>query len=264
MCLYNPRLDVYPGGNGPSPVIPCIFVGHRGEDIADLKLPAPLWEATFLERANRFTCWVEREGRWEMAHLANSGRLRELLVPGAPVLLKGGAGPHRKTKSDLLLVVHGRHLVSVDARLPGDLVDEALRQEALAPFRGYHGVRREVRFEASRLDFLLDGESGACFLEVKSVTLVREGRALFPDAPTLRGCRHLEALMKAKGEGYAAAVVFVVQREDGRAFSPNDGTDPDFGAALREAREWGVGVYAYGCRVSRDEIGISRELPVQL
>ncbi|MEE8471886.1 MAG: DNA/RNA nuclease SfsA [Dehalococcoidia bacterium] len=229
-----------------------------------MKLPAPLWEATFLERANRFTCWVEREGRREMAHLANSGRLRELLVPGAPVLLKGAGGPHRKTKSDMLLVGHGRRLVSVDARLPGDLVDEALREGALAPFRGYPGVRREVRFGESRLDFLLEGDSGACFLEVKSVTLVREGRALFPDAPTLRGRRHLEALMTAKGEGYAAAMVFVVQREDGRTFSPNDGTDPDFGAALREARGRGVGVYAYGCSVTRDEIAISRELTVQL
>ncbi|MFQ5826879.1 MAG: DNA/RNA nuclease SfsA [Dehalococcoidia bacterium] len=229
-----------------------------------MKFPDPLLEATFLERANRFACWVEREGRRQNVHLPNSGRLRELLIPGASVLVAEAGAPHRKTKGDMLLVVQGEKLVSVDARLPGHLVDEALREGDLAPFRGYPRIQREVRFGESRLDFLLGGEGGACFLEVKSVTLVREGRALFPDAPTLRGRRHLEALMEAGRYSYAAAVVFVVQREDARAFSPNDGTDPAFGSALREAWGRGVGVYAYGCQVSRKEIRIARELPVLL
>jgi sugar fermentation stimulation protein A len=228
-----------------------------------LNFPDPLLEATFLERANRFACWVEREGRREKTHLPNSGRLRELLVPGASVLMAKAAAPHRKTESDMLVVVQGERLVSVDARLPGHLVDEALREGALAPFRGYPRIQREVRFGGSRLDFLLGGEGGACFLEVKSVTLVRGGLALFPDAPTLRGQRHLETLMEARRRGYGAAVAFVVQREDARAFSPNDGTDLAFGSALREAWRRGVGVYAYGCQVGRKEIRIVRELPVQ-
>lgn len=232
-----------------------------------MRLPANLRPAVVLERVNRFVVRVEMDGRKEAAHLANSGRLRELLVAGAPALLVERASVARKTRHDILLVrIPGRRgeWASVDARLPNALVREALDAGALAPFREYQSVRPEARYGESRVDFLLAGESGLCVLETKSITLVEDGVALFPDAPTVRGTRHLCTLMAARGDGHRAAVVFVVQRGGAYEFRPNDQADPVFGRTLREAAAASVGVYAYRCAVSRREIRIADEIPVRL
>lgn len=227
-----------------------------------MKLP-PLEEGVFLERLNRFACRVERGGREEVAHLANSGRLREVLHPGRRVLLAPAPSPHRHTACDLALARLGRRWVSVDARLPPTLVAEAVLAGRLSPFSAYRRVRREVRLGESRLDLLLEN-SVPCYVEVKSITLVEDGIGLFPDAPTLRGRRHVEGLAKAVGPGLRGAIAFVVQRGDARAFSPHDATDPAFGQALRRAAERGVGVYAFRCRVTPQEIQIDSEIPVLL
>lgn len=225
---------------------------------------APLEEGIFIRRLNRFACLVGWRGGEELAHLPNSGRLRELLVPGRRVLLAPAAPGKRSTQADLTLVSLGSGWVSVDARLPSPLMEEALRQGRLAPFLSVAEMRREVVRGSGRLDFLLRSNGQGCFLEVKSVTLVKEDRALFPDAPTARGRRHLLSLVEALGQGLGAAIAFVVQREDALGFSANDGTDPAFGATLREAAGRGVGVYAFGCRVSPQQIEISTQLPVFL
>jgi sugar fermentation stimulation protein A len=154
-------------------------------------------------------------------------------------------------------------LVSIDARLPNDLVHEALIAGD-GPFKGPFVIKREAAFGESRLDFLLSGGDWRCLLEAKSVTLVKDSRALFPDAPTLRGRRHLQSLLEAKKAGYEAAVVFVAQREDAKDFSPNDETDPEFGRILREVQRQGVGVYAYACKVSTSEVRLAKEIPVYL
>lgn len=227
-------------------------------------LPHSLIIAAFIDRANRFVCRVEVNGREEKAHLPNSGRLRELLSPGRRVYLVETASPARRTRYDMLLADIDGLLVSLDARLPNDLVDEALLKRTLAPFREYDTVRREITYGDSRFDFMLQRGGQLCYVEVKSITLVEGGRGLFPDAPTLRGRRHVEGLVQARQEGHGAAAVFVIQRPDAASFSPNDATDPDFGRALREARQAGVGVYAYRCRVSLKEIAIEDEVPVDM
>jgi len=217
-----------------------------------------------MRRDNRFRVTVIVAGESVAAHLPNSGRLAELLTPGRLCRLARFDNPRRKTRFDLMLVEYGGVLVSVDARLPNSLLAEALSSGWLDPFQGYTRFEREVRLGKSRLDFRLSGPAGVCWVEVKSVTLVEEGVARFPDAPTARGTRHLRELTEAVSRGDEAAVVFVVQRADARRFAPHDGADEAFGVALREAASAGVGVYAWTCAVSQRAITIARPVPVDL
>ena len=223
-----------------------------------------LIEGRFLRRLNRFAGLVDVEGSETLVHIANSGRMKELLVEGFRVLLKPVAGTHRKTSYDLALVYLGHTLCSADARLPNLLLHEALVEGRLAEFEGYTEIARERTFEDSRLDLALSGPDGVCYVEAKSVTLVVDGVGLFPDAPTIRGAKHVGTLAKAVEQGHRAAAVFVVQREDAEALTPHDEADPVFGAALRQAVEKGVEAYAYRCRVSQEEIVLSDRIPVRL
>lgn len=229
-----------------------------------VKITDQLKEATFLKRENRFACLVELQGNKEKVYLPNSGRLDSVFCPGQKVFLAERAAPSRSTKYDLVMTNSNGILVSVDARVPEELVYQALHQKDLPQFSDYPSIRREVAFGRSRLDFLLSRGSAQCFLEVKSVTLVYGNRAAFPDAPTTRGRRHLESLVHAKKEGYETAILFIVQREDADCFSPNDKVDPDFGQALRTAQLRGVSVYAYRCNVNPEEIELAGQLPVYL
>ena len=229
-----------------------------------MRLKGPLVAGTFIQRDNRFRATVEVGGQPAWAHVPNSGRLEELLVSGRPVLLRQVESPHRKTQYDLVLVKVGRILVSADARLPTKLVHEAIAAGRLPEFSGYRTIHQEISHGDSRLDLVLEGDRGRCFIEVKSVTLVEEGMALFPDAPTQRGRRHVEELARAVQEGERAAIVFVIQREDAVAFAPNDAADPAFGQALRQAARDGLEVYAYLCRVTPAEIALDRPIPVVL
>jgi len=229
-----------------------------------MKLSPDLVEATFIRRLNRFAANLEVDGREVMVHLANSGRLGELLVPGYRMLLTPVAGDHRKCPYDLALVDLGFTLCSADARLPNVLLAEAIEAGRVAEFQGYSRVRREVAYGDSRLDMLLEGPGQSCFVETKSVTLVEDGLALFPDAPTLRGVKHLNSLIHAKEEGYRAAVVFVIQRSDATEFSPHDVADPLLGATLRKAVDAGVEAFAYCCTVSRQEILLADRVPIKL
>ena len=230
-----------------------------------MKLKSPLVKGAFIARLNRFAALVQVQGQESVAHVANSGRLRELFQEGTPVLLSPVAPrPGRKTLYDLSLVDLGHTLVSADARLPNDLVYEGIKSGWLPELRGYQKVLREQVFEDSRLDLLLLDGGKRCYVEMKSVTLVERGVALFPDAPTTRGQRHVGALARAVQQGWRGAVVFVVQRDDAVAFAPHDVADPVFGKALRQAHEAGVEVYAYGCQVSLREIILAGKLPVLL
>ncbi|MGB9776665.1 MAG: DNA/RNA nuclease SfsA [Anaerolineae bacterium] len=228
-----------------------------------MKLP-PTVKGRFLERENRFRVRVEVDGHPVPAHLPNSGRLTELLTPGRPCRLVPHPELYRRTPLDLLLVEYAGVLVSVDARLPGPLFAEAVEERRLAPFTGFTRLEREVRCGESRLDFRLDGPAGPLWVETKSVTLVEGGVALFPDAPTLRGRRHLHRLAAQVERGERAAVVFVVQRPDAETFMPHAQADPAFAAALTEVARAGVEVYAFRCTVSLDEIRINAPIPVSL
>ena len=228
-----------------------------------MKLGPGLVNGTFITRLNRFAALVDVEGEEVMVHVANSGRMREMFVPGYKVKLKPVMGDHRKTKFDLALVQMGKSLASADARLPNSLVAEALERQSLPPFRAYSKLRREVTFGESRLDLMLEGEPGLCYIETKSVTLVVDGVGLFPDAPTTRGAKHMRSLQQAVREGHKAAVVFVIQRSDVEAFATHDAADPDFGQMFRQALSSGVEAFAYKCEVTENSIQLSSPLPIQ-
>ncbi|MBI3979643.1 MAG: DNA/RNA nuclease SfsA [Chloroflexi bacterium] len=217
-----------------------------------------------LQRLNRFVVLVEVAGRPELAHLANSGRLRELMVPNAAVHLAPRPARRGRTRYDLALVDLGGILVSADARLPGALFAEAVEQGIVPLLQGSTALQQEVYWGDSRLDLLVEHGGDRWLIETKSITLVEQCTALFPDAPTERGRRHLRTLVAATAQGYRAAVVFVVQRADAVRFRPHDQADPLFGHELRAAAAAGVEVWAYRCRVSTEEVGVTEAIAVDL
>lgn len=220
---------------------------------------APLVEARFVHRPNRFVVQALMPGRGEVvAHLADPGRLRELLVPGRRMGLRPESpSATRSTEWTALLVesVAGDGWVSVNTTMPNRLVDLALRSGALGEFAGWRYVRREVRFRDSRLDFLLENDAGRhLYVEAKSVTLVEDGVAFFPDAVTARGARHLEELIRAVGEGHDAAALFVLQRPDADRIVAARRIDPVFADTLARARDAGVRILGRRCAVAWDGI----------
>lgn len=223
----------------------------------------PLKKGCFLARLNRFLGLVELEGESVGCFIPNPGRLRDLLKAGAKVYLSEGGSESRKTRYDLALVELGETLVSIDSRMPNRVIGEAVDSGLIPEFRGLGIKEREPTVQGSRLDFLLHGDAQNLLLEVKSCTLVEGGVALFPDAPTSRGERHMKALSNALGVG-RAAVLFLVQRDDASVFRPNWEVDPRFSEALRKAVERGVEAYAYTTRVSPSSVELHRRLPIEL
>jgi sugar fermentation stimulation protein A len=224
----------------------------------------PLTPAVLLRRLNQFTVEVRLGGRRTRAHLPNSGRLRELLVPGYLMWLARREG-RRRTRYDVRLVaLPDGTLVSADARAPNALFREAWAEGRLAPFRSDIRLIPEPSLGEVRVDFRLEGPEGLAYVEVKSVTLVEGGEGLFPDAPTERGRHHLSALQAACAAGARAFIVFIVQRADPRAFRPHDAADPAFGRMLRAAVAGGVQALAYRCVVSIEEIRLAEAIPVIL
>ena len=216
----------------------------------------------FLSRPNRFIAHVDLEGRTEVCHVKNTGRCRELLAPGAAVWLEQSANPARKTRYDLVAVEKGPLLINMDAQAPNKVFYEWTAAGHFLP--DLTAIRPEFSWEDSRFDFLLEDGRGKIFVEVKGVTLEEDGEVRFPDAPTERGVKHLRGLRRAVEQGYRAAVFFVVQMKGPVRFRPNDETHPAFGAALREAAESGVGVYAYDCRVAPDALELDAPVAVEL
>ena len=229
-----------------------------------MRLVGEVRDGQFIRRLTRFSGEALLGQRRVRAHIPHSGRLGELLVPGRRVLLRRERGKSRKTAHDLVGVANGRQWVCIDARLPPRLVEEALKGGRIAGFKGYRVERREVRLGGGRIDLLLAGPRGTCYVETKAVTLVIGRTAIFPDAPTDRGKRHLLALLGAHRRGRKAAVVFVVQRSDARRFSANWRTDPGFARTLARVAKAGVPVLTYGCRVTRTLVSITHALPVFL
>jgi sugar fermentation stimulation protein A len=223
----------------------------------------PLVKGILKNRDNRFRATVSVGGADAWAHVPNSGRLGELLTPGRSIWLAPAGSPERKTAYDLKLVEFENVLVSVDARLPNPLFAEALANGAVPGF-DYPVIKPEVVRGNSRLDFRLSSPDGICWVETKSVTLVRDGTALFPDAPTDRGRKHLRELIDIVDSGDRAAVFFVIQRPDAVCFSPNRETDPDFTETLGLAARAGVSIRAVSCHISLAEIRIRDEIPVVL
>ena len=216
----------------------------------------------FLARPNRFVAHVELEGERVVCHVKNTGRCRELLTSGAAVYLERAENPARKTPYDLIAVEKGDLLINMDAQAPNKVFGEWAAAGRFLP--GLTALRPEFTWEDSRFDFRLEDHLGPCFVEVKGVTLEQDGLALFPDAPTERGVKHLRGLRRAVERGYRAAVFYVVQMKGRRLFRPNDGTHPAFGQALREAAAAGVGVYAWDCAVTPESLTLDAPVEVAL
>lgn len=229
-----------------------------------MNLPQPLIEARFRLRVNRFAAKVTVNGRTTLAHVANSGRLGELLVEGASVYVHPADRPGRKTSYDLVLVRFRDQLVSIDSRTPAAIAAESLLIRGVPPAPQADDLRREVPLSDHRIDLWLRSGREEWLIEVKGCTLVVDGTALFPDAPTVRGRRHVEALTRAAAQGERTMVLFVVQREDASRFAPNVKNDPDFAAALTAAVESGVSVAAYTCVVTLSRVRLGRRVPVCL
>ncbi len=219
-------------------------------------------QGRFLDRPNRFIAHVELGGETVVCHVKNTGRCRELLVPGAAVYVERAANPGRKTLYDLIAVEKQGLLINMDAQAPNKVFGEWAAGGGFLP--GLTGIRPESTWEDSRFDFLLEGGQGPCFVEVKGVTLEEGGEARFPDAPTERGVKHLRGLQRAAAQGWRAAVFFVIQMKGVTHFRPNDATHPAFGAALREAASHGVEVYARDCLVTPESLVLDAPVPVLL
>lgn len=225
-----------------------------------------LLAAQFLSRPNRFIAHCLLNGETVTAHVKNTGRCRELLVPGATVYLQHEPSPNRKTAYTLSHVQKGGRIVQIDSQAPNRLVKEALEEGRLIlPGLGRPTlIRPETFYGDSRFDLYLESGGQKAFVEVKGVTLEEDGWARFPDAPTERGIKHLQHLAKAAREGYLCYAVFVIQMENIRGFSPNDQTHPAFGRALIEAQQKGVIPLAFSCRVTLSEAVLADPVPVDL
>lgn len=236
---------------------------------------------TFLSRPNRFIAHVEIDGRDVVCHVKNTGRCRELLIPGVRVVLEyhpDAALTGRKTEYDVIAVYKGGLLINMDSQAPNKAAWEWVHTNpgaVLGPFDRIKAIRREVTHGDSRFDLAFtlscDGvekesaDSGIqAFMEVKGVTLEENGMVMFPDAPTERGVKHLHGLVKARQEGYEAYVLFVIQMGGVHGFKPNDTTHPAFGQALRAAAAAGVHVLARDCAVSPGSMDIGNPVPVIL
>ena len=217
-------------------------------------------EGRFLSRPNRFIAHVAIDGAETVVHVKNTGRCRELLVPGATVYVERSANPQRKTAYDLIAVEKGGRLINMDAQAP----NRVFREFAGVFDPTAEAVHPEFTYGQSRLDFCLTTPAGLHLVEVKGVTLEEGGHTRFPDAPTERGIKHLRELERAVAEGHRATVFFVIQMADVLDFAPNDVTHPAFGEALRHAAAAGVEVAAYDCAVTADTLSIRHVVPVVL
>lgn len=229
-----------------------------------MKIDGKVVEGIFQERLNRFLALVRIEKNLVSCFVPNPGRLRELLIPGVKTYLKEMPKRHRKTSYDLIGINKNGQKISIDSRLPNKLLLTVLRNGGLKEFSKYNNIKSEWKYGSTRFDFFLTDGLEECLLEVKSCTLVRNQKALFPDAPTKRGSRHLKDLMSARSRGYRACVLFLIQRMDAKTFSPNDSTDKKFGNLLRQAKVEGVEVYAYSSEFTGDEILLREKVKVDL
>ena len=232
-----------------------------------MKYKGRIKEGVFLSRPNRFIAYVMVDGREEKCHVKNTGRCRELLVPGCKVYLEESENPNRSTRFDLIAtekkVGDSSILINMDSQAPNSVVEEWLRKGEL--FGEKIEVKREVTYSDSRFDFSITDESGRItFLEVKGCTLEKNGVVMFPDAPTERGVKHVKELIKAKKEGYGAYILILVQMCGVKYFVPNWDTHPAFGEALREAERNGVVILCYDSIVTLDSITLFKSVPVVL
>jgi len=216
------------------------------------------------KRVNRFIAEVYIDGEKTRVHVKNTGRCKELLLPGVEVLLEWSGNPKRKTQYSLIAVNKNGNWINIDSQAPNAVAFEALQEEKIPEIGTPDFLKREVTYGNSRFDLYFEKGNKKGFIEVKGVTLENDGIAMFPDAPTVRGTKHVRELIKARHEGYAAVILFVVQMKGCRIFVPNREMDESFAAALSEAAKQGVRILAYDSIVEADELMLDQPVPVWL
>ena len=227
---------------------------------------AGIRRAILIDRPNRFLGRVRLDEQVTEVFIPNPGRMFELMIPGNEVFLRENSGPHRKTDYDMIGLEYNGVLVSIDSNLPNRFIKRLLLSHELPHFNDYDTVTPEPRAFEGRFDFKLTGSKGASFIEVKSCTLVEEGRAIFPDSPTTRGARHVRHLAAALKANHVkrSAIIFVIQRPDAKVFSPNDNTDPKFGDALRFAHANGVEIFPLVTQIVDWDLKLIKQIPIEL
>lgn len=214
-------------------------------------------KGTFIARPNRFIARVLIDGKKETCHVKNTGRCKELLIEGATVLLEKSSNPSRKTAFDLISVYKGDKLINMDSQAPNKVAEEWLNKRYPNAL-----IKREKVWEDSRFDFLVENGEDKIFVEVKGVTLEKDGIVLFPDAPTLRGIKHLNGLIRLVNEGNKAMVLFIIQMDGVKYFTPNKETHPEFADTLNKASKQGVEVVAVECEVSEASLTCGKEIQI--
>ncbi|EOR21235.1 MULTISPECIES: DNA/RNA nuclease SfsA [Clostridium] len=224
-----------------------------------MKYNKKIYEGIFKKRPNRFNANVILNGEEIVVHVPNTGRCREILKEGTKIFLREELNPNRKTKYDLIAAIKDDILINIDSQIPNKVVNEALINKKINLLKKYEKIEREKTFGKSRFDFKLSTEkdNNIYYLEVKGVTLEENGHCRFPDAPTERGARHILELIEAKKQGFGAGILFLIQLDNVKTFSPNDLTDPGFGEALRLAKKSNVDIMAYNCIVYEEGIEIN-------
>ena len=221
-----------------------------------------IYEGVFLERPNRFIAKVLIDGKTEIVHVKNTGRCKEILAPKAKCYLEKSQNPERKTAYDLITVLKGKRLINIDSQVVNKVFAEFLKTGGL--FKDITLVKPETTFGKSRFDFYIERGRKKAFIEVKGVTLENNNIVSFPDAPTERGTKHINELIEAHKAGFDAFIVFVVQMNKVKYFTPNYETDPLFGQSLKVAKEKGVKILAFDCSVTPDEIKILNKVKIKL
>ena len=237
-------------------------VCYTSKEVRDMMKYLNIEQARFLERPNRFIAYVETAQGREICHVKNTGRCKELLVPGAVLYVQRNDNLNRKTKLDLIGVEKNEYLINMDSQAPNAAVKEWLLEGNLFS----HGAKiySEKKYGDSRFDFYIEDGERKAFMEVKGVTLEENGICRFPDAPTERGVKHIRELMKCMEEGYEAYILFVIQMSPVKYLEPNDVTHKEFGDVLREAAKAGVHVMARDCKITIDSMEVMNEVEVRL
>ena len=212
----------------------------------------------FISRPNRFIANVEIDGKNEVVHVKNTGRCKELLTEGATVFCEKSNNPNRKTKYDLISVYKGERLINMDSQAPNKVFYEYLQSGKC--YRNLTYIKGEYTYGDSRIDFYAENNKEKFLIEVKGVTLENDGVVMFPDAPTLRGIKHIDELIKAKKKGYRTAVAFVIQMENVEYFTPNKATHQDFADALIRAEKAGVEILCLDCIVTENALKIKNKV----
>ena len=218
--------------------------------------------AVFLDRPNRFIAHVDLNGQTETVHVKNTGRCKELLIPGTEVILEESVNPARKTKYDLICVNKSGRWINIDSQVPNKAAAEWIRAGRLFPEEVT--LKTEKVYGNSRFDIYVESPCRKAFIEVKGVTLEENDIARFPDAPTQRGVKHVEELIRCQEDGYEAYLLFVIQMKGIREFEPNWSTHPQFGEVLQKAQNAGVHLLAYDCLIREDYIEIQDPVPIRL